>query len=29
MTTRRWTVLAVCTANICRSPMMELLLGGG
>ncbi len=26
MTTRRWTVLAVCTANICRSPMMELLL---
>lgn len=22
----RWTILTVCTANICRSPMMELLL---
>lgn len=22
----RWSVLAVCTANICRSPVMELLL---
>ena len=24
--TNRFTILAVCTANICRSPMMELLL---
>ncbi|EFQ83189.1 low molecular weight phosphotyrosine protein phosphatase [Aeromicrobium marinum DSM 15272] len=24
--TRRFTVLAVCTANICRSPIMEVLL---
>jgi protein-tyrosine-phosphatase len=23
---RRFTILAICTANICRSPMMEILL---
>lgn len=26
MSTRRFAVLAVCTANICRSPMIEILL---
>jgi protein-tyrosine phosphatase len=26
MTPARFTVLAVCTANICRSPLMEILL---
>jgi protein-tyrosine phosphatase len=26
---RRFAVLAVCTANICRSPMMELMLRDG
>jgi protein-tyrosine phosphatase len=26
MSERRFTILAVCTANICRSPMMEILL---
>ncbi|MGJ9421471.1 hypothetical protein [Aeromicrobium sp. CF3.5] len=26
MSERRFAILAVCTANICRSPMMELLL---
>ena len=26
MTTHRFAILAVCTANICRSPMIEALL---
>ncbi|MET0766040.1 MAG: adenylyl-sulfate kinase, partial [Aeromicrobium sp.] len=26
MTQQRFAILAVCTANICRSPMMEILL---
>jgi protein-tyrosine phosphatase len=26
MTAHRFAILAVCTANICRSPMMEALL---
>jgi protein-tyrosine phosphatase len=29
MSDGRFTVLAVCTANICRSPMMEILLRSG
>jgi protein-tyrosine phosphatase len=28
MTADRFAILAVCTANICRSPMMEVLLRG-